>query len=174
MKASLVIGIVSAAAVPMAIETGIGPLDPEAFGEDSDLFQKAQEIAKRDFAGAANVTVLEVEVKDQRTGAFGERIRPDVGYQFHFTKLAIQNTGKIDIAVSSWHFSGIDEAGSDHSIEMGGDHDDFDGARLGKGQTRVGTIIFELRKDSYLTGIRWQGDLAETNATVPAYPLGSS
>jgi len=170
MKASLVIGLMSAAAVPMAIEAGIGPLDPEAFGEDSDLFKRAQEIATRDFAGAANLTVLEVEVKDQRTGAFGERIRPDVGYQFHFAKVKIENTGKIDIAVSSWHFSGLDEIGSDHSIEMGGDHDDFEGARLSKGSARIGTVIFELRKESYLTGLHWEGDLASTNATVAAYP----
>lgn len=172
MKASWVIGIVSAAAVPVAIETGVGPLDPEAFGEDSDLFKKAQEIAERDFAGAANLTVLSVELKDQRTGAFGERIRPDPGYQFHFTKVGIQNTGKIDIAVSSWHFSGIDEIGSDHAIEMGGDHDDFEGARLPKGQTRIGTIIFELREGSHLTGILWQGDLANATATVPGHVVG--
>lgn len=169
MKASLVIGLVSAAAVPMAVESGVGPFDPEAFGPDSDLMQRAQEIALRDFGGAATLTVLSVEVKDQRTGAFGERIRPDVGYQFHFTKVKLENSGKIDVAVSNWHFSGVDEIGSDHSIEMGGDHNDFEGTRLAKGQARVGTIIFQLQKGSYVAGVHWQGDLASTNATAPAY-----
>lgn len=169
MRASLVVALVSAAAVPVAIESGVGPLDPEAFGPDSDLMRRAQEIAERDFAGAANLTVLSVEVTDQRTGAFGERIRPDPGYQFHVAKVRVQNTGKIDIAVSNWHFSGLDEIGSDHSIEMGGAHDDFDGSRLGKGQARVGDLTFELQKGSYLSGMVWQGDLASTNATAPAY-----
>lgn len=161
--------LVGAAAVPLAVEATVGPLDPASFDPDSDLMRRAQEIAEREFSGDAELTVLGVTVTEQRTGVFGERIEPDAGYRFHVAKVRLQNTGKIDIAVSSWHFSGLDEIGSDHAIEPGGAHDDFDGSRLGKGQARVGSLTFELPQGSYLAGMVWQGELASTHASVGPY-----
>lgn len=170
MKTYLVVAIASAAAAPVAIQSGMDSLDPATFGEDSDLWEKAEQIAEERFTGSAALTVLGVEVTDQRTGAFGERIRPDPGYAFHVANVRVENTGKMDLAISSHHFSGLDEADSDHWIEMGGAHDDFEGARLGKGQARNGEITFELRKGSWLTGVVWQGDLANATAPVATYP----
>lgn len=169
MRAQFVIALVGAAAAPFAVQATVGPLDPAMMAEDSDLMTRAQEIAKKEFTVEASLSVENVWVETQRTGAFGERIKPDPGYAFHFVQARIANTGKMDFAVSTWHFSGIDEAGSDHAVELGNAHEDFDASRLGKGHARDGLVIFELEKGSYLTAISWQGDLGEANATVPAY-----
>ena len=168
MRASLVVALVGAAAVPVAIETGIGPLDPASFSE-GDLAAKAEEIAREQFAANATLTVLDVSVTDHRIGTFGEKIKADPGYQFHVAHVRIENTGKVDIAVSTWHFSGIDEMGSDHSVELANAHEDFDASRLGKGHARDGDVIFELEKGSYLSAVSWQGDLAEAEGPAPEY-----
>lgn len=169
VRASLVLALVSAAAVPVAVESTIGPLDPASFGQDSDLMEKAQEIAKRDFAASASLEILDVQIADQRTGAFGERIRPDVGYAFHLVDVRFTNTGKVDVAVSSWHFSGLDEIGSDHSVELGNAHEDFDASRLSPGHSRNGRLYFEIEKGSWLTQLVWEGDLGSANTTMSAY-----
>lgn len=169
MKPYLIMAVVSAAATPVVVESTIGTIDPASFDEDSDLMRKAQELAKEHFSASAGVTVRDVQVVDQRTGAFGERIEPDPGYHFHVATVSIENTGKVDLAVSNWHFSGIDEAGSDHFVELGNAHEDFDASRLGSGHTRAGRVIFELAQGSWLTAVTWQGDLAEASGTAPAY-----
>ncbi|HUR69401.1 MAG TPA: DUF4352 domain-containing protein [Candidatus Thermoplasmatota archaeon] len=169
MKASLVVALVSAAAVPAAIQSGVTPIDPISFDGDGDLFARAEKMAQEQFAAEANLSVLEVHLADKRIGTFGETIKPDPGYVFHVANVRLQNTGKVDIAVSSWHFSATDESGSDHSIEMANAHEDFDGARLGKGLARNGQLIFELPRGSFIAGMHWQGDLGSANATAPAY-----
>jgi hypothetical protein len=169
VKAYLLVAIASAAAAPIAIQSGMDSLDPAELGQDGDLWEKAAQIAEERFAGAANLSVLEVKVTDERIGVFGERIRPDPGFAYHVALVRVENVGKMDLAISYHHFSGLDDAKSDHWIEMGGAHDDFQGARLGKGQSRNGEVTFELRKGSWLTEIVWQGDLANATAPVPNY-----
>lgn len=169
MKAHFLLAIVGAAAAPMVVQSAVGSLDPAIAAEDSDLYTKAQEIAEKQFAVNASVEAVRAWVDVERVGTFGERIKPDPGYSFHYVQARITNVGKMDFAVSTWHFSGIDEAGSDHAVELANAHEDFDASRLAKGQSRDGIVIFELRKGSYLTGVHWQGELAEANATVPGY-----
>lgn len=130
---------------------------------------KAQEIAQRDFAASAQLDVLDITITDARIGAFGERIRPDPGYAFHLLDVRFTNTGKVDVAVSSWHFSGIDDAGSDHSIELGNAHEDFDASRLSSGHSRNGKLFFELEKGTWLTALTWEGDLGSANTTIEPY-----
>lgn len=167
MKTHFVMALVGAVAAP-AVIASVGPLDG-SLDSDSDIYAKAEEIARKEFSVSANLSVEKVWIMDERTGTFGERIRPDPGYLFHYVQARIENTGKLDIAVSTWHFSAIDEAGSDHSVELANAHEDFDASRLGRGHARDGLVIFEIEKGSYLTGLVWQGDLGEANTTIGAY-----
>lgn len=169
MKAQLVLAIVAAAAVPTVVQSTVGKIDPAMASEDSDLYAKAQEIAEKQFSVNASVEVLRAWVELERTGAFGEPIEADPGYAFHYVHARVTNVGKMDFAVSTWHFSGIDETGSDRAAQLGNAHEDFDASRLPRGQSRDGIVIFELRKGSHLAGLHWQGELGEANATVPAY-----
>lgn len=169
MKSHFVLAIVGVVAAPFVVQETVGTLDPALASEDTDLYAKAQEIARKEFAVNGSLTAVRAWVDDERVGTFGEPIRPDPGYAFHYVQARITNVGKMDFAVSTWHFSGLDEAGSDHGVELGNAHEDFDASRLGKGQSRDGVVIFELRKGSHLTGIVWQGDLANATASVPPY-----
>lgn len=169
MKAQYVLAVVAAAAAPAVVTSTVGTLDPAMAAEDSDLYARAQEIAQKQFSVNASLEVLRVWVEAERTGTFGEPIKADPGYSFHYVHARITNVGKMDFAVSTWHFSGIDEVGSDRSAELGNAHDDFDASRLPRGQSRDGVVIFELRKGSHLAGLHWQGEIGEANAAVPAY-----
>lgn len=169
MKTHFLLALVGAAAAPLVVESAVGPLDAKMMSEDSDLMTRAQEIARKEFSINADLSVEKVWVGTERTGTFGERIRPDPGYAFHFVQARIANTGKLDFAVSTWHFSALDEVGSDHSVELGNAHEDFDASRLSAGHARNGLVIFELRHGSYLTGLVWEGDLGNATTTIDRY-----
>lgn len=167
VKLHLIVALMGAAAAPVVISQTVP--DSAMMGGDSDLMTKAKEIAEKEFSSTADLRVEKVWVANERTGTFGERIRPDPGYAFHVAQVRITNSGKLDFAVSTWHFSGLDEIQSDHSAKLGNAHEDFDASRLPKGQSRDGVVIFELEKGSYLTGVFWQGDLSNATATAPMY-----
>lgn len=169
MKLHVVLALLGAAATPIALSEVMGPIDSQATSGEGDLMARAEEIAKKEFSVVANLSVEQIWVQPTRMGAFGETLRADPGYAFHFANVRIENVGKLDFAVSTWHFSGIDEIGSDHGAELGNAHEDFDASRLGKGHARNGVVIFELPRGSYLTAVAWQGELGGTSAPAPAY-----
>lgn len=166
MRVSTVLALVAAGSTPVAVmEYGdqlpiVGKdLEPILKGE-RNITDVAEEVARREFRPSLVLEVKGVELRPTRVGAFGETIKADPGYVFHVVRVRVENNGTMDLAVSDWHFSALDEAGSDHPVEMGGDHNDFDGARVRKGAMREGTLVFELRKGSHLTALVWEGDLA--------------
>lgn len=176
MKTGMVLALIaSGVAVPTAIEVStdvdFGPL---LLG-DADIEEAAQKIALRDFGMNASLVVKGVHTEPTRVGTFGETIRADPGYAFHHARVAVTNTGRLDLAVSTWHFSAEDEIGSDHNALLGNAHDDFEGARLRVGATREGTVIFHLREGSRVTAVVWQGDFAQARGTYGEPPeLGAS
>lgn len=171
MRVATVLWLVAAGSTPVAVmEYGdqlpiIGEdLAPILRGE-RNVTDVAAEVAAREFRPSVQLEVVGVDLRPTRVGAFGETIRADPGYVFHYVRVRATNDGTMDLALSNWHFSALDEIGSDHMVELGADHVDFDGSRLRAGAERQGTLIFELRKGSYITGIAWEGDLATATAT---------
>lgn len=162
MKTGMVLAVLaSGVAAPVVIETttdiDFGPL---LLG-DADVSAMAEKIALRDFGMNASLVVKSIHLEKTRVGTFGETIKADPGYEFHYARVAVTNSGKMDMAVSTWHFSAEDEIGSDHGVQLANAHDDFDGSRLRVGATREGTVIFQLREGSRITAVLWQGDFAK-------------
>ena len=162
MRGATVLWITTAVTTPFAV----GALF-EGPGGESELWAKAEEIARREFHANASLVVQEVRVSFARPGAFGETLEPDFGYAFHHARVALTNTGKMDIAPSTWQFSALDERGHDHAALLGGAHHDFDASRLRKGATRSGEVVFELPAGARLAGIAWQGDFANATGSAP-------
>lgn len=163
MRAQTLAWIMTAASAPVAV--GAIVEGPEG---ESELWARAEEIARREFSATATLEIVDVRTSGERFDEFGGRLRPDYGYEFHHATLRLTNTGKMDIAASTWQFSAVDEGGSDHSAELGGAHHDFDASRLRKGASRVGEVVFELREGSRIETIVWQGDFANATASMPA------
>lgn len=177
MKAGMVLAVlVSGVAVPTTIEmTTDFDFAPLLMG-DANITELAERIAMRDFGTNATLVVKDVRLESTRIGTFGETIKADPGYRFHYARVAVTNTGKMDLAVSTWHFSAEDEIGSDHNAQLANAHDDFDGGRLRVGATREGTVIFHLRESSRITSVVWRGDLAQARGAWGDAPerLGGS
>lgn len=176
MRVSTVLALVAAGATPVAVvEFGeylpiVGEdLKPILRG-DKNLTEVASEVAAREFNASVRLEVVGVEITDRRTGVFGEAIRPAHGHVFHVVRVRAENVGTMDVAVSNWHFSAIDEIGSDHAVELGGAREDFAGERLREGATREGSVTFELRKGSRITELVWQGDLSASRVSFPGSP----
>ena len=166
MRVATILALVAAGTTPVALmEYGdrlpiVGAdLEPILKGE-RNLTDVADEVAAREFRASLRLEVVGVELRPTRIGAFGETIKADPGHVFHVVRVRAENDGTMDLAVSDWHFSALDEAGSDHAVEMGGDHHDFDGSRLRQGGAREGTLVFELRRGSAVHALVWEGDLA--------------
>lgn len=165
MKAGAVVALVLAGTAPVALSE----MTPDEEGDlMATLFAKAEEIAQRDFGQSAALSVSRTWTDTTRVGAFGETIRADPGYHFAFARVSVHNTGKIDLAVSTWHFYAIDEWGDERPALLGGAHDDFNAGRVRAGGSIGGTVGFDVMDGSTLVGIGWQGDLA--NATAPWGP----
>lgn len=164
MRASLIMALVSAGAAPAVVmEYGdqfpVVGSDIESVLRGANISEKAAEIAAREFTPSATLTVKSVQTAPTRIGVFNETIKADPGYAFFYTYVRIENTGKLDLAVSNWHFSAIDENGSDHMVELANAHEDFDGARLRAQGVRDGLLIFELPVDSRISAVVWEGDI---------------
>lgn len=165
MKPGLVVTLVLAGSAPVAmVEMDADPNGGDLMGT---LLEKAEEIAKRDFGQNASLTVTRVWNETTRLGAFGETIESAPGYHFSFARVSVHNTGKIDLAVSGWHFSGVDEYGDEHPALLGGARDDFNAGRVRAGGSIGGIVGFEIMDGSWLTGVVWQGDLANATGSVP-------
>lgn len=176
MRVGTVLTLVAAGATPVAVmEYGeylpiVGEdLKPILSGE-RNVTDVAEEVADREFRAGLTLEIVGIEHRGTRVGTFGEIIKADRGHVFHYVRVRAVNDGKVDIAVSNWHFSAIDEAGSDHMVELGNAHEDFDGSRLRKGAAREGTLIFELRKGSTLAALVWEGDLGGSRVDYPGPP----
>lgn len=159
MRAQTLAWIMTAVSTPVAVGAVIDGADGEG-----DLWARAEEIARREFSMNASLEIVGIETSDWRYDEFGGKLRPDYGYLFYHATLRLTNTGKMDLAPSTWQFSAIDAAGSDHSALLGGAHHDFDASRLRKGAARMGEVTFELREEETIAAFVWQGDF--TNATV--------
>lgn len=177
MRVATVLALVAAGSTPVAVmEYGdqlpiVGAdLEPILKGE-RNITDVANEVAAREFRASLALEVVGVELRPTRVGSFGETIKADPGHVFHFVRVRATNNGTMDLAVSNWHFSAEDEVGSDHMVEMGNDHVDFDGSRLRKEASRDGTLIFELRKGSHVRAIVWEGDLATSRVEFQG-PVG--
>jgi len=147
-------------AVGVVVDSGDG---------ESDLWAKAEEIARREFSTNATIEILNVTTATERFDEFGGRLRPDYGYLYYWAQIRVTNTGKLDVAPADWQFSAMDEMGSDHSALLGGAHHDFDASRLRHGGARVGSVVFEMREGSILTAVAWQGDLTSAIGYVPGW-----
>lgn len=128
---------------------------------EKTLEEVAQEIVAREFNPHATLEIKRVLVKPVMLGYEGEVVEADPGYAFFHARVRFVNNGTMDLSVSTWQFSSIDEAGSETNAEIPMAHQDFDAERVRKGGAREGWVVFEMEEDARLTGIVWTGLLTD-------------
>lgn len=134
---------------------------------EMNLTEVAASIAATEFSPSAQLFVEHIELNATRPGEMRATERADRGYQFYVVTVRVVNNGTVDLPVSTWHFSAVDERGSEKTAITALPHHDFDGTRLRPGGERWGTLWFEMREGSVVKALVWDGTFASSRGEVP-------
>jgi hypothetical protein len=168
VKVAAFVALGVAAGMPVLTVIGVSWLhgtDLERVLARESVTQVAQDVAKREFSGNVTLALLSDRASDNVTGQFGERIRADPGDAYRHVELRVENHGRLDVAVHTYHFTAYDASGLKAPAQVG-ISEGFEANQVPAGGSAVGTVVFELPAGARLARIVWQGEL--WNATLDA------
>lgn len=145
---------------------GIADVQRVAGGEDVDSV--AEEIARREFAPDVRLRVLDARDEPSVRGDLGDTYRAPPGATYRHLTVEVANRGRLDVAVHTYHFSALDDAGRRHKAQLGLE-EKFETMRVQQGEATTGVVVFLVPTDALLARLQWQGELH--NATLEMAPL---
>ncbi len=128
---------------------------------EKNFTELVDKIATQEFLPSAKIVIEKVETRTERPGEFRRSVEADRGYLFYYVTVRVINNGTMDLPVSTWQFSAIDQDESEVNAKTTIPHHDFDGSRLRSGAQRVGTLIFEMREGTEVVAVAWDGTIAK-------------
>jgi hypothetical protein len=170
VKAGAVAAIALVGSAPFLTSAGLDWLhgsDIERVLSGDNVTQVANDIAQREFSFHVNLSVVAASSSPTLQGQLGDTLEPSQGGAFERVTLRVQNDGRLDVAVHTFHFAAKDDAGETLPAVLGST-DQFDVNQLRQGQNATGTVAFDLPRAARLASVTWQGELA--NATADLRP----
>lgn len=169
MKAGAVMAVVALGSSPFVAAGLVEWLSEEdvrrvAGGED--LESVAQQIAEREFRVNVSIRLVEAERVAFVRDDWGGRIRAETDHEFLVALLRFSNHGRMDVGLSTHHFSIRDATNVTYDAELGTEHR-FEAMRVRKGEEKVGRVAFEVPQGTEAAVLVWQGELGRAEWRVP-------
>lgn len=133
-----------------------------------DLKSVANEIAEREFSPHVQLSLLGMRDAAEITGDMGETIRAAHGDVYRFVTIQVENQGRLDVAVHTYHFTARDESRALHRAELG-TTTRFETPGLSTGESAIGEIAFLTRDIYQLQSLKWQGELANASLELVSH-----